>query len=113
MTNSLTNTVINITNTSVIITGLIPGQYYDINITAVNSIGPGSCTYNKWWVSFYSMLTFINLNFQQQHKIWGQLIKNILTTQNINFDNINNSLYSCNTLLLTELITDYCDLVII
>ena len=37
--NPLTNTVINTTNTSVIITGLTPGQYY--NITAVNIIGPG------------------------------------------------------------------------
>ena len=41
MTNPLTNTVINTTNTSVIITGLTPGQYYNINITAVNIIGPG------------------------------------------------------------------------
>ena len=40
MTNPLTNTVINTTNTSVIITGLTPGQYYNINITAVNIIGP-------------------------------------------------------------------------
>ena len=39
--NPLTNTVINTTNTSVIITGLTPGQYYNINITAVNIIGPG------------------------------------------------------------------------
>ena len=41
VTNPLTNTVINTTNTSVIITGLTPGQYYIINITAVNIIGPG------------------------------------------------------------------------
>ena len=37
----MTNTVINTTNTSVIITGLTPGQCYNINITAVNIIGPG------------------------------------------------------------------------
>ena len=37
----MTNTVINTANTSVIITGLTPGQYYNINITAVNIIGLG------------------------------------------------------------------------
>ena len=41
VTNPLTNTVINTTNTSVIITGLNPDQYYNINITVVNIIGPG------------------------------------------------------------------------
>ena len=41
MTNPLTNTIINTTKTSVIITGLTPGQYYNINITAVNIIGAG------------------------------------------------------------------------
>ena len=41
VTNPLTNTIINTTNTNVIITGLTPGQYYNINITAVNIIGPG------------------------------------------------------------------------
>ena len=38
----LTNTVINTTNTSVIITGLTPGQYYNINIISVNIIWPDS-----------------------------------------------------------------------
>ena len=37
----MTNTVINTTNTSVIITRLTPGQYYNINITAINIIGHG------------------------------------------------------------------------
>ena len=38
--NPLTNTVINTTNTSVIITGLTPGQYYNIIIISVNIIWP-------------------------------------------------------------------------
>ena len=57
MTNPLTNTVINTTNTSVIITGLTPGQYYNINITAVNIIGLGPVFMingNFYWFNDYT-----------------------------------------------------------
>ena len=55
MTNPLTDTVINTTNTSVIITGLTPGQHYNINITAVNIIGPNPVLMinGKLYIIFY------------------------------------------------------------